>query len=135
MYNCAVKNAQRQSEQMEKLVFGLANQLMRINLDDIVYVKSDGNYSQVCLYNGVKQTMTIQLHYFEDKIKATSKDNKFGRIGRSVLVNKDYICMINLTEKQLLLSGHKMMDKWTISASREALKEVKDELEKQETRR
>ena len=43
--------------------------------------------------------------------------------------------MINLTEKQLLLSGHKMMDKWTISASREALKEVKDELEKQETRR
>ena len=40
-----------------------------------------------------------------------------------------------LTEKQLLLSGHKMMDKWTISASREALKEVKDELEKQETRR
>lgn len=135
MYNCAIKNAQRQSEQMEKLVFGLANQLMRINLDDIVYVKSDGNYSQVCLYNGVKQTMTIQLHYFEDKIKATSKDNKFVRIGRSVLVNKDYICMINLTEKQLLLSGHKMMDKWTISASREALKEVKDELEKQETRR
>ena len=113
---------------MEKLVFGLANQLMRINLDDIVYVKSDGNYSQVCLYNGVKQTMTIQLHYFEDKIKATSKDNK-------LLGNKDYICMINLTEKQLLLSGHKMMDKWTISASREALKEVKDELEKQETRR
>ena len=120
---------------MEKLVFGLAHQLMRINLDDIVYVKSDGNYSEVCMYNGVKQTMTIQLHYFEEKIKATSKDNKFVRIGRSVLVNKDYIYMINLTEKQMLLSGHKMMDKWTINASREALKEVKDELEKQETRR
>lgn len=117
---------------MEKLVFGLSNQLLRINLDDIVWVKSDGNYSHIHLFNGVTQTMAVQLHFFEEKINATSKENKFVRIGRGALVNKDYICMINLTEKTMLLSGYKMTGKQLLSASREALKEVKETLESQD---
>ena len=38
--------------------------LVRVAVDEIVYVKADGNYCDLVLINGRSRKMTFQLHYF-----------------------------------------------------------------------
>lgn len=112
---------------MSWLIIKTATELVRVQAEDVVYVKADGNYSEMLLYNGSKHTMTFQLHHFENVFQRL-KNNSFVRVGRSVIVNKNYIFVINLTEQKIVLNGGKLGKEYLLSASKDALKELKLEL-------
>lgn len=113
---------------MEWLRISTSTELVRVQTDDIVFVHADGNYSEVLLYNGKKHTMTFQLHFFDETFQRL-KNNFFVRVGRSLIVNKNYIYLINLTEQRMILTGGKLDGEYEVKASREALKELKVQLE------
>ena len=125
---------------MEWLRISTSNELVRVATDDIVYVRADGNYSNLMLTNGMSRTMTLQLHDFEDAFKRL-QNNMFVRVGRSLIVNKRYIYVINLTDQQLILSGgiisepivfygqSRLGTPQNITLSRDALKQLKELLE------
>lgn len=115
---------------MEWLRISTSTELVRVLTDDIVFVHADGNYSEVMLYNGKMHTMTFQLHYFND-IFLRLKNNFFVRVGRSLIVNKNYIYQINLTDQKMILTGGKLSDEYTVKASKDALKELKAKLEEE----
>lgn len=113
---------------MEWLRISTSTELVRVLTDDIVFVHADGNYSEVMLYNGKKHTMTFQLHFFEETFLRL-KNNFFIRVGRSLIVNKNYIYLINLTEQRMILTGGKLSGEYEVKASKDALKDIKAKLE------
>lgn len=113
---------------MEWLKISTSTELVRVQTEDIVFVHADGNYSEILLYNGKKHTMTFQLHFFNDCFQRL-KNNFFVRVGRSLIVNRNYIYQINLTDQKMILTGGKLNEEYIVKASKEALKDVKMLLE------
>lgn len=114
---------------MEWLRISTSTELVRVATDEIVYVRADGNYSDLVLTNGKSRKMTFQLHFF-DGVFQQLQDNLFVRVGRSLIVNKRYIHVINLTEQTLTFSGQQINgDIRPVNVSREALKQLKELLE------
>ena len=114
---------------MEWLRISTSTELVRVATEEIVYVRADGNYSDLVLTNGKARKMTFQLHFF-DEVFQQLQNNMFARVGRSLIVNKRYIHVINLTEQILIFSGQQIKeDIKPISVSRDALKQLKELLE------
>ena len=109
---------------MEWLKIKTSTELVRVRTDEIVYVCADGNYSDLMLTNGRSRKMTFQLHYFDDIFKQL-RHNTFVRVRRSLIVNKRYVFVVNLTEQKLLFTGNNLnTDIKPIRVSREALKQL-----------
>ena len=114
---------------MEWLRISTSTELVRVATDEIVYVRADGNYSDLVLTNGKSRKMTFQLHFF-DEVFQQLQNNMFVRVGRSLIVNKRYIHVINLTEQILIFSGQQINgDIRPVNVSREALRQLKELLE------
>ena len=114
---------------MEWLRISTSTELVRVATDEIVYVRADGNYSDLVLTNGKSRKMTFQLHFF-DEVFQQLQNKMFARVGRSLIVNKRYIHVINLTEQILIFSGQQIKgDIKPVNVSRDALKQLKELLE------
>jgi len=115
---------------MEWLKIKTSTELVRIQPEDIVFVQADGNYSDIYLFNGKPHKMTFKLHYF-DEVFQRLKNNTFVRVGKSLIVNKNYIYIINLTSQELFLSGSRLKGEFKLKPSKEALKELKALMEQE----
>ena len=127
--------------------------LMRVAVDEIVYVKADGNYCDLVLINGQSRKMTFQLHFFEKNFNLLENAEMFIRVGRSLIVNWQYVHVIDLIEQTITFSGKHIIrpprtdnphalrpvrddgsspsrDLYTVSVTRDALKNLKDQLER-----
>ena len=96
---------------MEWLKISTSTELVRVQTPDIVFVAADGNYSDMYLFDGKPYKMTFQLHYF-DEVFRQLQDNPFIRVGKSLIVNRNYICIINLTAQELRLNGSNL--RWNL---------------------
>ena len=115
---------------MEKLKISTSVGLFRVPTEDIAYIKASGNYCDVHLFNGEVVTMTFQLHYFVEAL-GKLKQNFFARVGKSLIVNKNYVYSINIASQDLKLMDHRMHQDFKLTASKEALKELKTVLEQE----
>jgi len=115
----------------EYLVISTSIDLMRAASDDIVYVSSDGNYSSFVFTYGNPRVVTVQLGQVERLLaeQLTYSGADFIRIGKSLIINRNYISYINLPKQQLVLSGGHASSH-NLSASKEALKQLKELIEK-----
>lgn len=119
---------------MEWLKIKTSTELVRVSTDEIVYVCADGNYSDLVLANGRTRKMTFQLHFFEDVFKQLN-NNTFVRVGRSVIVNKRYVFVINLTDQTLMFTGQQISNEIkTLRLPREALKQLMEQLAEEKGR-
>lgn len=132
---------------MEWFIIKTTSLLVRVAVDEIVYIKADGNYSDLVLINGQCRKMTFQLHYFEDEIKKLQNADMFIRLGRSLIINLNYVQMIDLIDQTITFGGKHLVrpprtnnphtwrperdedsDIYTVNVAREALKSLKDQL-------
>ena len=129
---------------MEWLKISTSIEMVRVATTEIVYVKADGNYSEMVLINNRKLRITMQLHVLEGYFQQLNK-NFFLRVGRSLIVNKRYIYRIILTEQKLQFAGPHLVkdistafaeertkrfeDNYTLTVSRDALKVLKETME------
>ena len=104
--------------------------LTMLPTDDIAYIEASGNYCDVHLFNGESVTMTFQLHYFVEAFNKL-KQNFFTRVGKSLIVNTNYVYAINITNQDLKLMDHRMNQGFRLISSKEALKELKTILEQE----
>lgn len=109
------------------LTLSNANELIRISADSLVYVASDGNYSDIRTRDGETRTVTVQLGIIEELIlrQFKSDENECVRIGKSLIVNLRFVHLINPTRKQIVLSDNHTF-KFSLEASKEALRQLKD---------
>ena len=111
--------------------FSTTSELLRIPVEAIVYVEADGNYSTIVTADGVEHVLTLQIGQIERRIAdvVEAGDHRFIRIGKSLIVNSDFISFIHTTRQKLVLSDCRTFSR-DISASREALRTLKEILEK-----
>lgn len=80
-----------------RLVFTTSAEIVRVPSDTVVYITADGNYSVITLTDGENFVLTLQLGQVERRIAdmLENDDNRFIRIGKSLIVNRDFIAFIN----------------------------------------
>ena len=113
------------------LIISNSNELVRVKPERVVYVESDGNYSTMVLHDQTKLVFTMNLAHCQELIeKQLGKDAEtFIRIGKQLIVNRAYIFKINPTKQQLIMSNMEVNQAFELSASKEALKQLKTYLE------
>lgn len=116
-----------------RLKFSTTSELYRIPAEAVVCFTAEGNYSVLATVDGKEITLTLQLGQVEKYLSETlSTDNKFIRIGKSMIVNIDFITCINPQRQKLILSDCRAFRR-EMSASKEALKALKEFIEKEVT--
>ncbi|MBO5427882.1 MAG: LytTR family transcriptional regulator [Prevotella sp.] len=115
-----------------RLVFTTATEIVRIPSETVVYVSADGNYSIVTMADGESFVLTMQLGHVERRIAELldSDDNRFIRIGKSLIVNSDFIAFINPQRQKMVLSDCRTFRR-ELTASKEALRALKELLDKE----
>lgn len=112
------------------LQFSTSTETVVIPSDSVIFVTADGNYSSITTMDGSKYVLTMQLGQIERRISESvdSADDRFIRIGKSLIINRYFITLINPTRQKLILSNCRTF-RHEVSASRDALKSLKDLLE------
>ena len=116
----------------KQLIISTSIDLVRIAPDRIVYIASDGNYSTLVQTNNEVRLLSYQLGQIEKMISTQlgNEGNLFIRIGKRLIINRSYIYYINVTKQTLILSDVVSFNH-TVTASKEALKQLKELLEKE----
>ena len=109
------------------LIISNSNELVRVRLERIVYVVSDGNYSTMVLHDKTEQVFTMNLAHFQQMIEEQlgKEAMTFIRIGKQLIVNRAYIFKINPNKQQLIMSDMDVNIAFDLQASKEALKQLK----------
>lgn len=117
----------------KRLVFTTSAEMVRLPSDCVVYVSADGNYSAVTTADGESYVLTLQLGQVERRIAEMldKDDRRFIRIGKSLIVNRDFIAFIHPGRQKMTLSDGRTF-RHEVTASKEALKALKEFLEREE---
>ena len=113
------------------LIISNSTELVRIAANRIICIKAEGNYCDIYQLGNIKKTVTLQLGQIQDKLIEQLPEyvNDFARVGKSLIVNINYVYNINLTTQKLVLMYDKASS-YEDKASREALKDLKERIEK-----
>ena len=118
------------------LLISTTNELIRVYPERIVYISSDGNYSVMVLHDKTEHLFSFNLSHFqqilEEQMKAEA--SAFIRIGKSLIINRNYIYKINIGKQTLIMSDMKLVNSFTLSASKEALKKLNCFVERENRR-
>lgn len=112
------------------IVISKGAELLRIPADKLMYVQADGNYSIIVTKDGKQKTVTIQLGVIMDTLFNTLDESsqQFLRIGRTLIINMDYLFCINTQKKKLVISDCEGFYK-ELEASKEVLVKLKEHVE------
>lgn len=103
-----------------------STELLRIPSDIMMYITAEGNYSEVYLQDGTHRLVPFQLGQMVDLLEEQlgEDESPFIRIGKSLIVNRDFIFLVDISEQELVISDWNGKYK-PIKASRKALSMLK----------
>lgn len=84
-----------QNDSFDKIAVPSGNLVLFLNLNDIMYIKGDGAYSDVFLQDKTKHTVSRNLKNFEEII---CLNNNFVRAHKSFIVNIDFVKAFNKSD-------------------------------------
>lgn len=116
---------------MKRLMVSTSTELISVPPSAVVHVAADGNYSSIFMADGNNFVVTMQLGQIENLLASQldGNENRFVRIGKSLIVNCDYVALINPVRQRMIMSDCRTF-RYELSASKEALKALKEFLEK-----
>ena len=109
------------------IVFNSRDELLKVNLERVVYFEADGNYTKIVITNGLTGMVLTSLGRIEDLLANQFKNERgrFARVGKRYVINLPFIFRINVLKQELTLSDQKSFS-FTVPVSRDALKKLKD---------
>lgn len=109
------------------IFFNSRGELLRMEVEKIVYFEADGNYTHIVSKNKLKATVGASLVKTEEALTAQlgSDAQWFIRLGKRFIVNTRYVYSVNLARQHLVLSD---MDSFAfqLPVSKDALKLMKN---------
>jgi len=121
---------------MSMLIIKNKSEVLYLQLDNILYIQADGNYSNIYLADGgVINTLTYQraeIGRIMDEQLPKRKREQFALLGRSYMVNTDYVLRIQPSKQLLTFRVNRFgtTKKITIRATTKALDLLAAEMEK-----
>lgn len=109
-----------------EIIISNATDSLRVSAIDIICIKAEGNYSTIIISDGEERLVLFQLGQLEQMINEQlgAEASMFIRIGRGVIINREYLYAINLPKQHMILrapSGYKV----DLTASKESLRQLK----------
>ena len=91
-----------------KLYLNFRDKLLVLETTEIAYIEASGNYSCILFMKGGKKLLAMTLSKLESLICLSSEEisSKFVRIGRSLIINQDYLTCVNLIKEEIVLSDY-----------------------------
>lgn len=90
-----------------KIYINSRDELVIVNLNNLAYLQACGNYTEVAYIGGSTMTIALGLSKIESLIAgayAKEQRSPFIRVGRSLLINRNYLQAIYLLRSTLILS-------------------------------
>lgn len=115
---------------MAKLCLNSRDELIVIDLEKVAYFQANGNYTLMVYISGQKQLLTIGLTKVEMLLRAATpvgRPGVFLRLGRSQIINKQFIITISVTKQRLYLGDYEN-HLHTLSVPKNLLKALKEEV-------
>ena len=102
------------------------DELLRIDIQNIVYFEADGNYTNIISVNKLKGVVCVNLAQMEKLLseRLLEKANIFARVGKKYIVNLKHVYSINTIRQQIILSDGATFT-YQLSIGKDALKELK----------
>lgn len=119
---------QSQGNYMNKICLNSRDELIIIDLDKVVCLQANGNYTNIVYVDGLKVMLSLGLSKMEDLIKAAiPKDSpsSFVRMGRSYIINQKYLSQINIVKQQIVLSDYGKHN-YTLTIPKQLLKAYRE---------
>lgn len=103
------------------------DEFFRVDISKIVYFEADGNYTNIILSNKVRGTVCMNLSQMQSVLTENLKEAAtiFARIGKSHIINLNYVYQIAILRQKLTLSDGENFE-YQINVSKEALKKLRD---------
>lgn len=110
------------------LFFQTRDELAKVDVSKVIYFKSEGNYTKVVFANNHEVMVSNNLGKIESLIdeKLRGRVRPFIRIGKCFIVNTAFICQINVLRQQLVLTDCVSPNVYTLSVSKDALKNLRE---------
>lgn len=112
------------------LTISKGTEMLRVPIDRLIYIESDGNYCYVETHDGRRSLVTMQLGQLEDTLNSQLGEDitNLVRLGRGLIINTDYVHQIDIARQRLVLSD---CDRYwrELTASKIALTQLKTLLE------
>jgi two-component system LytT family response regulator len=103
-----------------RLRFNTLNGFYIVELEDIVFVKADGNYSELHMRDGSFKLITSNMA----KIESLLDMKIFCRIGRSIIINTDFLTQVDRRKGTCILTTGQ--SELTLPISKKRIKELAD---------
>jgi DNA-binding LytR/AlgR family response regulator len=112
------------------LMIKTRDEMLRINIEHILYFEADRNYTKLLLAEGIQFTFAVNIGKIEEMLAAqiSNPDTILIRVGKSHIVNKKHILQINLPKQKLLLLANEGKPRELI-VPKDPLRALKDSLE------
>jgi DNA-binding LytR/AlgR family response regulator len=112
------------------LMIKTRDELLRINIEHILYFEADRNYTKLLLAEGIQFTFAVNIGKVEEMLTAqiSNPNTILIRVGKSYIVNKKHILQINLPKQKLLLLAKEGKPRELI-IPKDPLRALKDSLE------
>ena len=112
------------------LMIKTRDELLRINIEHILYFEADRNYTKLLLSEGIQFTFAVNIGKVEEMLAVQLSDRNtiLIRVGKSHIVNKKHILQINLPKQKLLLLADEGKPRELI-IPKEPLRALKESLE------
>lgn len=103
------------------------DEFFRVDISRIVYFEADGNYTNIILSNKLKGVVCMNLSQMQSVLSANLKEsaNIFARIGKSHIINLNYVYHISILRQRLTLSDGINFE-YVLGVSKDALRKLRE---------
>jgi len=110
------------------IYFNSRDTFLRVSLSQIVWFSADKNYTFLQLLNGQKLVFTFSLQKMEQYLSEKLKKDAsiFVRIGKSYIINLNYVHQIDIVKQKLHLFDPVTSKSFILEVSKEALKKLRE---------
>lgn len=111
----------------EFLYLNSRDELLRLDIDNIVYFEGEGNYTNIISANKLKGVVCMNLCKVQEVLHEKLKEHAiiFARVGKRYIINLNYIYSINVLKQKLTLSDGYIFA-YQLDIAKEALKKLKE---------
>ena len=107
------------------IYFNSRDDFSRIRVSQVVYFMADRNYTLLQMANGKKMIFTFSLSQMQKYLSTMLQEDArtFARIGKSYIINLEYVYQIEIAKQQLVLSVQE--NDYRLPVSKDALKKLR----------
>lgn len=109
------------------LIFNSRDELLRMDVENIVYFEANGNYTIVMCVNKLKACVGLNLTKTEEALNRQlgEQAQRFMRVGKRFIVNLNFVYSINVAKQHLILSDMRNFA-FQLPISKDALRMMKE---------